>query len=55
LALEEWQQLDASVREPFKKKLAERLEAPRIPSAALRSVADCDKNKVTQAAQQRLT
>lgn len=46
LALKEWQQLDASVREPLKKKLAERLEAPRIPSAALHGLADCYKIKL---------
>ena len=46
LALKEWQQLDASVREPFKKKLAERLQAPSIPSAALHGLADCYKIKL---------
>ncbi|HEY8907063.1 MAG TPA: type II toxin-antitoxin system RelE/ParE family toxin, partial [Rhodoferax sp.] len=46
LALKEWQQLDASVREPLKKKLAERLETPRIPSAALHGMADCYKIKL---------
>jgi len=46
LALKEWQQLDASVREPFKKKLAERLQAPHIPSAALHGLADCYKIKL---------
>ena len=33
-AKKEWDKLDASVREPFKKKLLERLEQPRVPSAA---------------------
>jgi mRNA interferase RelE/StbE len=46
LALKEWQQLDASVREPFKKKLAERLISPRVPSAALHSMSDCYKIKL---------
>jgi mRNA interferase RelE/StbE len=46
LALREWQQLDASVREPFKKKIAERLELPRVPSAALHGMADCYKIKL---------
>jgi len=46
LALKEWQQLDASVREPFKKKLAERLMSPRVPSAALHSMPDCYKIKL---------
>ena len=34
-ALSEWRKLDASLREVFKKKLAERLENPRVPSARL--------------------
>ncbi len=46
LALKEWQQLDASVREPFKKKLLERLISPRVPSAALHGMADCYKIKL---------
>jgi mRNA interferase RelE/StbE len=46
LALKEWQQLDASVREPFKKKLAERLVTPRVPAAALHSMHDCYKIKL---------
>jgi mRNA interferase RelE/StbE len=46
LALKEWHQLDASVREPFKKKLAERLISPRVPAAALHSMPDCYKIKL---------
>jgi len=34
-ALAEWQKLDATIREQFRKKLAERLINPRIPSAKL--------------------
>lgn len=34
-ALKEWQKLDANTREQFKKKLAERCENPRVPSAKL--------------------
>jgi len=45
-ALKEWQLLDASVREPFKKKLAERLVAPRLLSAALHGMPDCYKIKL---------
>ncbi|MEO7159653.1 MAG: type II toxin-antitoxin system RelE/ParE family toxin [Polaromonas sp.] len=45
LALAEWRKLDGSVREPLKKKLAERLAAPRIPAAALSGMADCYKIK----------
>jgi mRNA interferase RelE/StbE len=45
LALAEWRKLDGSVREPLKKKLAERLVSPRIPAAALSGMADCYKIK----------
>lgn len=45
LALAEWRKLDGSVREPLKKKLAERLANPRIPAAALSGMADCYKIK----------
>ena len=48
-ALSEWQRLDGSVREHFKKKLAERLETPRVPAAALRGMADCYKIKLRSA------
>lgn len=46
LALIEWQNLDGSVRIPLKKKLSERLENPRIPSAALSGMPDCYKIKL---------
>ncbi|MDO9069637.1 MAG: type II toxin-antitoxin system RelE/ParE family toxin [Deltaproteobacteria bacterium] len=46
LALIEWKNLDGSVRKPLKKKLAERLENPRVPSAALSGMADCYKIKL---------
>jgi len=46
LALTEWQQLDGSIRNPLKKKLAERLENPRVPSAALSGMVDCYKIKL---------
>jgi mRNA interferase RelE/StbE len=46
LALAEWRKLDGSVREPLKKKLAERLENPRVPAAALSGMADCYKIKM---------
>jgi mRNA interferase RelE/StbE len=46
LALAEWQKLDGSVREPLKKKLAERLDNPRISSAALVNMANCYKIKL---------
>lgn len=46
LALSEWQKLDGSVRIPLKKKLAERLENPRVPTAALSGMPDCYKIKL---------
>lgn len=42
----EWQRLDGSVCAPLKKKLAERLEQPRVPSAALSGMPDCYKIKL---------
>ena len=50
LALAEWHKLDGSVREPLKKKLAERLEQPRVPHDALHGMADCYKIKLRSAA-----
>lgn len=37
-ALQEWHKLDGTIRTQFKKKLAERLEAPHMPSVRLRGV-----------------
>jgi mRNA interferase RelE/StbE len=49
LAWAEWQQLDGSVKAPLKKKLLERLQEPRLPSAALSNMPDCYKIKLRQA------
>lgn len=49
LALAEWNKLDSTLREQFKKKLAERLEHPRVPSAALSGISDCYKIKLRKA------
>ena len=49
LALEEWRKLDAVLGEQFKKKLAERLQEPLIPSAALSGMRDCYKIKLRTA------
>ncbi len=46
LALAEWGKLNNSVREPLKKKLAERLDNPRTPAAALAGMSDCYKIKL---------
>ena len=48
-ALKEWRQLNAPVREQFMKKLAERLEQPRVPSAALHGARDLYKIKLRAA------
>ena len=49
LALAEWSKLDRSIREPLKKKLAERLENPRVPASALSGMPDCYKIKLRSA------
>jgi len=48
LAWAEWQKLDGSVKAPLKKKLLQRLEEPRVPSAALSQMPDCYKIKLRQ-------
>ena len=48
-ALKEWRKLDNSVRELFKKRLAERLAAPRVDSARLAGLPDCYKIKLRDA------
>ena len=48
-ALREWQKLDSSIREQFKKRLSERLAAPRVESARLSGLADCYKIKLRDA------
>ncbi len=45
-ALEEWHKLDKPVREQFKKKLAERLDDPRVPAAKLSGQKDRYKIKL---------
>jgi mRNA interferase RelE/StbE len=49
LALDEWHKLNASLREPLKKKLSERLKNPRVASAALSGMPDCYKIKLRSA------
>ncbi len=48
-ALDEWRKLDKSVRDQFKKKLSERLENPRVPSARLSGQKDRFKIKLRNA------
>ena len=45
-ALAEWHRLDGSVKTQFKKKLAERLIEPRLPSAKLSGHSDRYKIKL---------
>ncbi len=46
LALAEWNKLDNSIREPLKRKLAERLTNPHVPASALVGMPDCYKIKL---------
>ena len=48
-ALKEWEKLDASIREQFKSKLAERLTNPCVPSARLSGQKDRYKIKLRSA------
>ncbi|HNN86233.1 MAG: type II toxin-antitoxin system RelE/ParE family toxin [Pseudomonadales bacterium] len=48
-ALKEWKKLGHTVREQLKKKLAERLENPHVPSAALSGAKNTYKIKLSQA------
>ncbi|WHZ18647.1 MAG: mRNA interferase RelE [Rhodanobacteraceae bacterium] len=45
-ALKEWRKLAPPIRDQFRKKLAERLEQPRVPSARLHNLPDCYKIKL---------
>lgn len=48
-AEKEWRKLGAAVREQFKKKLAERLESPRVAADALTGMPDHYKIKLRAA------
>ncbi|GAC1331923.1 MAG: type II toxin-antitoxin system RelE/ParE family toxin [Collimonas sp.] len=48
-ALKEWRKLDQDMREQFKKKLAERLLSPHVPSAQLSGSRNRYKIKLRQA------
>lgn len=45
-ALKEWRKLDSTLREQFKKKLAERVQEPRVTAAKLAGHADRYKIKL---------
>ena len=48
-AKKEWDKLDSTVKIQFKKKLAERLENPRVESSRLNGMKDCYKIKLRSA------
>lgn len=48
-ALKEWKKLGAPIREQLKKKLSERLVAPRVPKDALHGLRDHYKIKLRSA------
>lgn len=48
-ASKEWEKLGGNVREQFRKKLAERLEAPHVPSVRLSGIANSYKIKLRAA------
>ncbi|WEZ83935.1 type II toxin-antitoxin system RelE/ParE family toxin [Rhizobium sp. 32-5/1] len=48
-ALKEWEKLDSNTRALFKKRLTERLETPRAPSAQLHGSKDRYKIKLRSA------
>lgn len=45
-ARKEWDKLGHTLRDQLKKKLAERLENPRVPADALHGIPDCYKIKL---------
>jgi mRNA interferase RelE/StbE len=47
-ALKEWNKLGQPIKDQFKRKLKERLENPRVPSAALTGAANLYKIKLRQ-------
>lgn len=47
-ARKEWDKLGSTIRQQFVKKLRERLELPRVPSAALQGMHDHYKIKLRQ-------
>lgn len=48
-AEKEWQKLDSTIKEQFKKKLRERLVNPRVESSRLNGMEDCYKIKLRSA------
>ena len=46
VAKKEWDKLDTGIRRQFKKKLAQRLDMPRVESARLNGMQNCYKIKL---------
>jgi mRNA interferase RelE/StbE len=47
--MKEWDKLGPTIRSQFGKKLKERLQSPRVPSARLSELPDCYKIKLRTA------
>lgn len=48
-AKKEWDKLDSTTRQQFKKKLVERIKNPRVESSRLNGMQDCYKIKLRSA------
>lgn len=48
-AKKEWDKLDSTIRQQFKKKLVERIKKPRVESSRLNGMQDCYKIKLRSA------
>ena len=48
-AKKEWDKLDSTIKDQFKKKLIERLENPRVDASRLNGMKDCYKIKLRSA------
>ena len=48
-AKKEWDKLDSTIRQQFKKKLIERIKNPRVESSRLNGMQDCYKIKLRSA------
>ena len=48
-ALKEWKKLDSSIKNQFKKKLAERIEFPIVENSRLNGMQNCYKIKLRNA------
>lgn len=49
VAKKEWDKLNSTIKQQFKKKLVERIENPRVESSRLNGMQDCYKIKLRSA------